>query len=182
MALRLDAYLLATARRRPRVAAALEALVARTAGLHLALVHGDVSPKNILMGPKGPVFLDAETAWYGDPAFDVAFCLNHLLLKCLVASGAPSPACWRVSTLSTWAYLAEINWEPVPGIEARARQPPARFDAGAGGREVSGRILLTRDADKDLVRAVAERLLLAPPARLADVKNAWASALQAQGE
>jgi hypothetical protein len=29
------------------------------------------------------VFLDAECAWYGDPAFDLAFCLNHLLLKCL---------------------------------------------------------------------------------------------------
>ena len=26
-------------------------------------------------------FLDAECAWYGDPAFDLAFCLNHLLLK-----------------------------------------------------------------------------------------------------
>ncbi len=48
-----------------------------------ALVHGDVSPKNILVGVNGPVILDAECAWYGDPAFDVAFCLNHLLLKCL---------------------------------------------------------------------------------------------------
>ena len=48
-----------------------------------ALVHGDVSPKNILIGPNGPVFLDAECAWFGDPAFDLAFCLNHLLLKCL---------------------------------------------------------------------------------------------------
>ena len=34
---------------------------------------------------EGPVFLDAECAWYGDPAFDLAFCLNHLLLKCLWA-------------------------------------------------------------------------------------------------
>jgi len=44
-------------------------------------VHGDVSPKNILVGPKGPVLLDAECAWFGEPAFDLAFCLNHLLLK-----------------------------------------------------------------------------------------------------
>jgi len=28
-----------------------------------ALVHGDISPKNILIGPAGPVFLDAECAW-----------------------------------------------------------------------------------------------------------------------
>ena len=29
------------------------------------------------------MLLDAECAWWGDPAFDLAFCLNHLLLKCL---------------------------------------------------------------------------------------------------
>ena len=32
---------------------------------------------------RAPVLLDAECAWWGDPAFDLAFCLNHLLLKCL---------------------------------------------------------------------------------------------------
>src|SRR5690606_12967762 len=48
-----------------------------------ALVHGDVSPKNILVSKRDghPILLDAECAWYGDPAFDAAFCLNHLLLK-----------------------------------------------------------------------------------------------------
>ena len=54
------------------------------------LVHGDFSPKNILVGPAGPVILDAECAWYGDPAFDLAFVLNHLLLK-----GAWRPAMAR---------------------------------------------------------------------------------------
>src|SRR5690606_5639562 len=49
----------------------------------MALVHGDVSPKNILIERRSgrPVLLDAECAWYGDPAFDAAFCLNHLVLK-----------------------------------------------------------------------------------------------------
>ncbi len=27
------------------------------------------------------MLLDAECAWYGYPAFDAAFCLNHLVLK-----------------------------------------------------------------------------------------------------
>ena len=58
-------------------------LIEVTGSTKLALVHGDVSPKNILCGPHGPVFLDAECAWYGDPAFDLAFCLNHMLLKCV---------------------------------------------------------------------------------------------------
>ena len=87
-ALRLEPYLRATARRHPALAARLEALADRTAATKLALVHGDVSPKNIMAGPDGPVFLDAECAWYGDPAFDLAFCLNHLLLKCLAAPAA----------------------------------------------------------------------------------------------
>ena len=86
-------YLLATARAHPDRAAALESLAETTARTKFTVVHGDVSPKNILIGPRGPVFIDAECAWFGDPAFDLAFCLNHLLLKCLwvpAAAAAPS--------------------------------------------------------------------------------------------
>ena len=80
-AIRIEPYLRATARAHPALAARLDALAETTLSTKRALVHGDVSPKNILIGPDGPVFLDAECAWFGDPAFDVAFCLNHLLLK-----------------------------------------------------------------------------------------------------
>src|SRR5690606_13157819 len=62
-AIRLEPYLAATAGAHPDLAPALEALIRRTAATRLALVHGDVSPKNILLGPDGPVFLDAECAW-----------------------------------------------------------------------------------------------------------------------
>src|SRR5690606_2049085 len=82
-AIRLEPYLEHAARAHPDRAEALLDLVRVTAATRRALVHGDVSPKNILIGPRGPVFLDAECAWYGDPAFDLAFCLNHLLLKSL---------------------------------------------------------------------------------------------------
>jgi len=82
-AIRLEPYLEAAARVHADLTPALTRLVATTAGTRRALVHGDVSPKNILVGPEGPVFLDAECAWYGDPAFDLALCLTHLLLKCV---------------------------------------------------------------------------------------------------
>src|SRR4029079_13620148 len=75
--IRLEPYLAATAVAHPDIASPLQQLIDVTAHTKLALVHGDVSPKNILCGPNGPVFLDAECAWYGDPAFDLAFCLNH---------------------------------------------------------------------------------------------------------
>ncbi len=73
-ALRIEPYLVAPTRRHPDLAGTLARLAHATARTRLALVHGDVSPKNILIGRRGPVFLDAECAWYGDPAFDLAFC------------------------------------------------------------------------------------------------------------
>ena len=80
-ALRLDPYLVTAARANAGASYALHELVRVTAATRRVLVHGDASPKNILMGPAGPVVLDAECAWYGDPAFDLAFLLNHLVLK-----------------------------------------------------------------------------------------------------
>jgi tRNA A-37 threonylcarbamoyl transferase component Bud32 len=82
-ALRLDPYLRTLAARQPALAAPILACLEETRSTKLALVHGDVSPKNILVSRADghPVLLDAECAWYGDPAFDAAFCLNHLLLK-----------------------------------------------------------------------------------------------------
>jgi len=82
-ALRLDPYLRFTATQHPALARRILAVLDTTASTKLALVHGDVSPKNILVSKHDghPVLLDAECAWYGDPAFDAAFCLNHLVLK-----------------------------------------------------------------------------------------------------
>jgi len=79
--IRLEPYLLATAIRHPDLLDRLSALAQRCARTKKCLIHGDVSPKNLLISPRGPMFLDAECACWGDPAFDMAFCLNHLLLK-----------------------------------------------------------------------------------------------------
>ena len=46
------------------------------------LVHGDFSPKNMLVQANGEiVLLDFEVAHWGNPVFDVAYCLGHLMLK-----------------------------------------------------------------------------------------------------
>ena len=172
-AIRLEPYLLATARRHPDLAPRLEALVARTAATRLALVHGDVSPKNILAGPRGPVFLDAECAWYGDPAFDAAFCLNHLLLK----------AAWRPDHAAAYlvlfdalrhAYLAGCDWEPVAGLEARiAALLPGLFLARVDGKSPVEYIV--DDAMRDAVRRVARPLIAEPPTNLSTIRAAWAA-------
>ena len=167
-AIRLEPYLLATARVHRDLAVPLQALAERTAATRVALVHGDVSPKNILVGPRGPVFLDAECAWYGDPAFDLAFCLNHLLLKCLwVPEAAPRLlACFEALAA---AYLQGYAPE---GLEARAASLlPGLLLARVDGK--SPVEYVTEEAQKARVRRVARALLATPPARLAEVREAW---------
>jgi aminoglycoside phosphotransferase (APT) family kinase protein len=173
--IRLEPYLEATAQRHPAVAAQLLALSRDTLGTKRALVHGDVSPKNILVGPRGPVFLDAECAWYGDPAFDPAFCLNHLLLKCLWTPRA-APAFLDAFRALATAYLAGVTWEPPDAVEARiARLLPGLFLARVDGK--SPVEYITRDEDRERVRATAIPLLREPPRRLEAIRTAWAQQL-----
>ncbi len=90
--LRIEPYLLTTGRRHPLLQPLFEAEAARLAATRECLVHGDFSPKNILIRDRRLVILDCEVAWYGDPAFDVCFFLNHLFLKSLLHRRAEGPA------------------------------------------------------------------------------------------
>jgi aminoglycoside phosphotransferase (APT) family kinase protein len=169
--IRIEPYLIATADRHPDVAGALRSLAETTAATKVALVHGDVSPKNILVGPRGPVFLDAECAWYGDPAFDLAFCLNHLLLKCVWRPWwtARYLVCFRALAD---AYLAGITWEPRDMLQERAaRLLPGLLLARVDGKSPVEYVL--RDHDRDSVRTCAKRLLASPRRRLAEVAETW---------
>jgi aminoglycoside phosphotransferase (APT) family kinase protein len=170
-AIRLEPYLIATARAHPDRAAALEALAQTTARTKRALVHGDASPKNMLCGPAGPVILDAECAWWGDPAFDLAFCLNHLLLKCLWTPRARDGFLRCFDALAV-AYLAGVAWEPAAELEARAAALlPGLLLARVDGK--SPVEYITAEADRDVVRRAARALLAQPVARLGAVRTAW---------
>ncbi len=171
-AIRLEPYLLATAKAHPDLAARLRALAERTAATHQCLVHGDVSPKNILAGPSGPVFLDAECAWYGDPAFDLAFCLNHLLLKCLWVPRAQATFLECFDALAA-AYL---QGKALEGVEARAASLlPGLLLARIDGK--SPVEYLTEPAQKDTVRRIARALLREPPKDLREMRKAWHESL-----
>jgi aminoglycoside phosphotransferase (APT) family kinase protein len=169
--IRLEPYLAHTGRRHPDLANRMQSLIDTTQRNKHALVHGDISPKNILCGPDGPVFLDAECAWWGDPAFDLAFCLNHLMLKCLWVPPAQA-ALLQCFHAMTAAYLPLVDWEPPAALETRAAHLlPALFLARVDGKSPVEYIV--DDASRDKVRAVARRLLTDPPDRLADVAMAW---------
>jgi 5-methylthioribose kinase len=171
LALRLDAYLLQAARANEDVAAKLKSLANGVATARIALMQGDISPKNILHGPETPVFLDAETTCYGDPAFDLAFCLNHLLLKFI----------WHPEHRDTYAaafvalkdaYLQGVTWEPQGRLDRRA----ANLLAGLLLARVDGKSpveYITGARDKEFVRARAKDFLNAEGKTLDEMRSAW---------
>jgi len=174
-AIRLEPYLIATIQKHAALRTHLETLSHRTAKTKLCLVHGDVSPKNILVTPRGPVFLDAECAWYGDPAFDLAFCLNHLLLKCLWVPAAALRFLQCFDALKD-AYLQRVTWEAPGGIAERtATLLPGLLLARVDGK--SPVEYLTDEGDKDRLRKFGRHYLHHPVASLASLKEEWQRSL-----
>ena len=175
-ALRLEPYLLATAQCHADLAPVLRALAGRTAQTRIALVHGDVSPKNILVGPDAPVLLDAECAWYGDPAFDIAFCLNHLLLKSVFLPQHLDEFLQAFEALAQ-SYFDKVNFEPRTDLEARtASLLPALTLARIDGKSPV-EYLVGRPVEQELVRRLARPLISRPVDSLAAIVEVWRSKL-----
>jgi len=169
--IRLEPYLEATAVKHPDLEKQLFQLSKKTADTSLTLVHGDVSPKNILLGPSGPVFLDAECACFGDPAFDLAFCLNHFLLKCLWNPKAQDGfmACFREMAVN---YLHQVDWEDPADLETRAAcLLPGLFLARVDGKSPVEYII--KESQKNRVRECGRSLLLEQPTKLESIALAW---------
>ncbi|MCO5099882.1 MAG: phosphotransferase [Burkholderiaceae bacterium] len=173
-ALRLDPYFGEAARRHPDLAPVLQRLIDDVHRRRTALVHGDVSPKNLMIGPRGPIFLDAECATYGDPAFDLSFCLNHLLLKqvCRPALRAPLAACFDAMA---GTYLPRVDWEPPDEFERRAAALlPALLLARVDGKSP---VEYLDEAQRTFVRRFAVERLHTPPATLSTLALAWKDSL-----
>lgn len=165
-ALRLEPYLIYTAEQHSSLAAQLRSL---SEDLHQAdhvLVHGDISPKNILLRDDTPIMLDAECATMGDASFDVAFCLNHLVLKAVHLPNTRQQLLESVTDL--WeTYRCHIHWERIAGLESRVcRLLPALMLARVDGKSPVEYL----DADnQSLVRNIASTLLQSPELSLPDL-------------
>lgn len=171
-ALRIGPYLRATAMCHPDLADRLDHLAQRTASTRLALVHGDVSPKNVLLGPDGPVLLDAECAWFGDPAFDVAFCLNHLLLKSVLLPGQAAALLAAARALAR-GHAAFVDWEDPESLGRRvATLLPALALARIDGLSP---VEYLDEAQRETVRRISRSLLQAPPEDLEELFGRWAA-------
>jgi hypothetical protein len=79
--LRLEPYYGYTATQVGPASAFLTDLISSTLARRDTIVHGDYSPKNVLVHDGRLVLLDHEVIHFGDPGFDLGFSLTHLLSK-----------------------------------------------------------------------------------------------------
>jgi 5-methylthioribose kinase len=164
-ALRVDPYFGAVARAHPALREALDEITAQVLAPR-AVIHGDVSPKNILVGDRRVVLLDAECASVGDPAFDLAFCLTHLTLKAVYRPN------WRGSYEDLARELISAYVEDLPaGGAADLAGRVARQMGGLLLARVDGKSpveYLPEDA-RDVVRGAAIEVLRRPSPAPLDV-------------
>ncbi|MCE9590370.1 MAG: aminoglycoside phosphotransferase family protein [Planctomycetes bacterium] len=112
--LRIEPYYSYTASRVTDAAAFYADLIAQTRGRRFTVVHGDYSPKNVLVHAGSLVLLDHEVIHFGDPAFDLGFASAHLLSKahhvvaCREIFAAAARVFWKV-------YLDAIGDVPWAG-------------------------------------------------------------------
>jgi aminoglycoside phosphotransferase (APT) family kinase protein len=172
IALRVDPYLRVTAERRPHLAQAIDRHTHRMMSTRDCLVHGDYSPKNLLVEPDRPeavVLLDHEVSHWGDPTFDLAFCLTHLHLK----------ACVFSARTAQFLDLAQLFWTSY--LQASRPANPLRLErdtVGLLGCVLAARVdgksaaeyLTTHDL-RERVRGLAERILLDEPRTLRAVRE-----------
>jgi aminoglycoside phosphotransferase (APT) family kinase protein len=152
----------------------LVALEESLGAVRIALVHGALAPDNVLLGPRGPVLIDADCAHSGDPAFDAATCLAALALRMV---GHPQLRAGLVAAYDAFhrSYFAHVTWEMPEQAEARAAALiPALLLVGLSGHVAAGA------ADGQRAREAARALLLEPPRQLDELCQRWQSTL-AQG-
>lgn len=158
--LRLDPYYLSTAARHPDLSAFFETLIESSRSHACCLVHGDYSPKNFLVDRAHVLLIDFEVVHYGDPSFDAAFLLNHLLLKSFHMPEHRAPL----------ASLADAFWSAVqsglpPGMDWFEASTLAHL-AGLLLARIDGKSpaeYIRREDLKNRIRDCARRLIANPP-------------------
>lgn len=164
--LRIDPYYRTVAARLPSVAPAIQQLISDSWAIRASLTHGDYSPKNMLVHDDKIFLIDFEVAHWGDPAFDVAFLLNHLLLKGIYRS--QQWAQYAGAARRFWISLnRNLQETPIEGLEEMtARHLGALMLARIDGK--SPVEYLTGEAVKNRVRRAAKRILLEQPLSVTD--------------
>ena len=162
--LRLEPYYGYAAEQCPAAAAFLHSLIDATRQRCFTLVHGDYSPKNVLIQGGRLILLDHEVIHWGDPAFDIGFSMTHLLSK---AHHMPAHReAMRGLAEAHWSHYLEAAGDTA---FADALEPHAvRHTLGCLLARVDGRSPLEylTEADRDRQRGAVLKLIDAPPERM----------------
>jgi hypothetical protein len=160
--LRTDPYYRTVARRHADLAPSIEAWIAQTQSKRLALTHGDWSPKNMLVAGDRMVFIDYECVHFGDPSYDAAFALNHLVLKSFHRPVHRLEYLNLARIVWTWT-LAALPAEALADFEtSTVRHLPLLMLARIDGK--SPVEYLTAESVRETVRSIARSWILDPPA------------------
>ena len=161
--LRIDPYHRATALAHPGLADTIEAEAQAMLDRRLCLVHGDYSPKNVMVSPtdRGPTafLLDFEVVHLGNPVFDLAFMLNHLTLKAIHRPNL-APRYNAAGTAFWSAYCSNAPGFAADAIQLQndaVRQMGVLLLARIDGKSPAEYI--TTDAQKSVARRLARMIL-----------------------
>ena len=165
--LRVEPYYAYTAERVPDARAFLRALIDDTRARRFTLVHGDYSPKNILVHQRRLILLDHEVIHWGDGAFDVGFALTHLLSK-----ANHLRAHRRAFVKAAVTFFADYDdARGRPQSDAQTERMIVRHTLACLLARVAGRSPLEylTDRQRDLQRRAAIALMQSPPLRVSDM-------------
>ena len=177
-ALRVHPYLITTGMRNPSMQTYFDLEAKRLLATQIALVHGDFSPKNIMIRDDRLVLLDHEVAWFGDPAFDLAFLLNHLFLKSLIlAQGA---ACLELARVVWQEYFVNLGNDRETELAPRVSRlllmlMLARIDGKSPVEYLAG-----KETERQFVRSFVAELLPAGINDFETIQSKWRTQLTAQ--
>lgn len=173
--LRVEPYYAFAARTVPASLPFFEELIRDCRARRFALVHGDYSPKNVLVHNGRLILLDHEVIHWGDGAFDMGFAMTHLLSK---AHHLPehrlvfAETAWQFWTLY-WNAVRKCAWSD--GFEPMA----VRHTLGCLLARVAGRSPLEylSAAERDRQAQAVASLMLAPPATMLALIEAFIARL-----
>ena len=172
--LRLDPYLSTTAAKHPALKPQLDEVSSFLAEERTCLVHGDFSPKNILLLPDGRLWvIDCEVAHYGNPIFDIAFCTNHLILKSIYLDSLPHLEEGRSLWSAYWSgtRFAHLEGEAVRTLSALML---ARIDGKSPVEYLSER-------ERRVVRSISRTLIQARDDSFATLTGMVSDHIRAEG-
>jgi 5-methylthioribose kinase len=178
--LRVEPYYEYTATRVPDASEFYARLIADTRARRLTLVHGDYSPKNVLVRDGRLILLDHEVIHWGEPAFDLGFGMTHLLSKAhhlprhRTAFVDATRQFWRTYSES----LGDVPWRA--DLEPHA----VRHTLGCMLARVAGRSTLEylNDDKRRRQREIVVTLMQQPPSTIDALVDAFVSALTEQKE